>query len=65
VIGKAIESGGLGVVGEADGVDFGDTELMDGKMKRTGVVRRQGEGDVDSVDPVSCVLESLIFRTEG
>ena len=49
MVGEGVELGGLGVVGEADGVGFGDTVLLDGEVEGAGIVRGKREGDVDGV----------------
>ena len=49
VVGEAVELGGLGVVGEADGVGLVDAVLLDGEVEGAGIVGGQGEGDVDGV----------------
>ena len=60
VVGEGVQLGGLGVVGEADGVGLGDAVLLDGEVESARVVRRQGEGDVDGVGFVGSGLEGLL-----
>jgi hypothetical protein len=61
VIGEPVELGGLGVVGEADGVGLLNAVLLDGEVESAGIVRGQGEGDVDGVGFVRGGLEGLLF----
>ncbi len=61
VVGEGVELGGLGVVGEADGVGLVNAVLLDGEVEGAGVVRGQGEGDVDGVGLVGGGLEGLLL----
>ncbi len=61
VVGEGVELGGLGVVGEADGVGFVDSVLLDGEVEGAGVVRGEGEGDVDGVGLVEAGLKACSF----
>ncbi len=61
MVGERVEFGGFGVVGEADGVGFADAVLLNGEVEGAGVVRGQGEGDVDGVGLVGCGLEVCSF----
>ncbi|MCU1252805.1 MAG: hypothetical protein JWQ49_5834 [Edaphobacter sp.] len=61
MVGEPVEFGGLGVVGEADGVGLVKAVLLDGEVEGAGIVRRQRQGDLDGVGLVGGGLEGLLF----